>query len=187
MIASLPPRDASGRDDAGARSTATVRFRPLVAADWPAVAEIYRQGVESGDATFETDVPGWADWDAARSPDCRIVAELDGAIVGFGATSPVSSRPVYAGVREVMVYVSARARGDGVGSALLGRLATESEAAGVWTLRAAVFPENLASIRAFRGAGFRVVGASERLGRFRDGRWRDVVLLERRSALAGRD
>ena len=149
------------------------------------MAEIYRQGIESGDATFETEVPDWESWAAARSPDCRIVAEVDGEVVGYAGLSPVSGRPVYAGVREVMIYVGESARGRGVGGRLLGKLVAESERSGVWTLQAGIFPENVASIRIFERCGFRVLGRHERLGRFHDGRWRDVVLMERRSGVVG--
>lgn len=164
-----------------------VTFRPMVPGDWPAVAEIYRQGIESGNATFETDVPEWESWDAARSPECRIVAAVDEAVVGFGGLSPVSRRCVYAGVREVMIYVAASARGRGVGAKLLLELVRQTESLGLWTLQAGIFPENQASIRIFEKAGFRVLGTHERLGRFHDGRWRDVVLMERRSSVAGLD
>ena len=149
------------------------------------MAEIYRQGIESGDATFETEVPTWESWDAARSPDCRIVAEVDGEVVGYAGLSPVSGRPVYAGVREVMIYVGESARGRGVGRRLLGKLVEESERLGIWTLQAGIFPENGPSIRIFERCGFRVLGTHERLGRFHDGRWRDVVLMERRSGVVG--
>lgn len=162
-----------------------VTLRTMLGADWPAVAEIYRQGIEAGDATFETVVPTWEAWDAARLPEPRIVAERAGEVVGYAALSPVSSRPVYAGVGEVSVYVAAAARGLGVGRALLDALVAASEAAGIWSLRAGIFPENPASLALHRGAGFRVVGVWERVGRFHDGRWRDVVLMERRSATAG--
>ncbi|MCY4399321.1 MAG: GNAT family N-acetyltransferase [Gemmatimonadetes bacterium] len=162
-------------------------FRPLVPEDWPAVAEIYRQGIESGDATFETVVPDWESWNAARSPDCRIIAEAGGEIVGFAGLSHVSKRPVYAGVREAMIYIAASARGRGVGGMLLDRLVQETEAVGIWTLQAGIFPENKASIRIFEKAGFSILGIHERVGRFHDGRWRDVVFMERRSAVTGRD
>lgn len=162
-----------------------VTFRPMVPGDWPAVVEIYRQGIESGNATFETEVPEWESWDGARHPDCRIMAAVDGETVGFAALSPVSGRTVYAGVQEVMIYVAASARGCGVGGQLLTRLVHEAEAAGIWTLKAGIFPENQASIRIFENAGFRILGTHDRLGRFHDGRWRDVVLMERRSAVAG--
>lgn len=167
------------------RPPARMRFRALVPSDWSAVAGIYRQGIESGDATFETEVPDWETWDAARSLECRIVAEADGEVVGYAGLSPVSERPVYAGVREVMIYVGESARGRGVGGKLLERLVEETEKVGIWTLQAGVFPENAASIRIFERCGFRVLGTHERLGRFHDGRWRDVVLMERRSGVAG--
>lgn len=153
--------------------------------DWPAVAEIYRQGIESGNATFETEVPGWESWDAARSPECRLVAEAGGEVVGYAALSPVSGRCVYDGVREAKIYIAAAARRRGIGGRLLRRLVAESEAHGIWTLQAGVFPENAGSIRIFEKAGFRVLGTHRRLGRFHDGRWRDVVLMERRSGVAG--
>ena len=139
--------------------------------DWPAVVEIYRQGIESGDATFETEAPDWEVWDAARSPECRIVAEVGGEVVGYAGLSQVSERPVYAGVREVMIYVAESARGKGVGGKLLGRIVEETEKEGMWTLQAGIFPENAASIRIFEKCGFRVLGTHERLGRFHDGRW----------------
>ena len=155
--------------------------------DWPAVADIYSQGIESGNATFETEVPDWRSWDAARSPECRLVAEAGGEVIGYAALSPVSGRCVYGGVREAMIYIAAAARGRGVGGELLERLVTESEAHGIWTLQAGIFPENAGSIRVFEKAGFRILGTHERLGRFHDGRWRDVVLMERRSGVVGVD
>ena len=132
-------------------------------------------------------MPDWESWNAARSPDCRIIAEVNGQVVGFAGLSPVSTRPVYAGVREAMLYVAERARGRGVGGRLLGRLVEETEALGIWTLQAGIFPENKASIRIFERAGFEILGTHRRLGRFHDGRWRDVVLMERRSGVAGVD
>ena len=162
-----------------------VAVRALAPSDWPAVARIYREGIESGNATFETQVPSWEAWDAARSPDCRLVAEAEGGVVGFAALSPVSRRCVYGGVREAMIYVAAASRGLGVGGRLLERLVAASEAGGVWTLQAGIFPENNASIRIFEKAGFEILGTHRRLGRFHDGRWRDVVFMERRSRVAG--
>jgi L-amino acid N-acyltransferase YncA len=158
----------------------------MASADWPAVAEIYRQGIATGDATFETTVPTWEEWDASRHAVARLVAEGPRGIEGFAAVSPVSKRGVYAGVAEVMVYVAADARGRGVGGRLLQALVEATEAAGIWTLQAGIFPENRASIAIHERVGFRVVGRRERLGRFHDGRWRDVVLMERRSEVAGR-
>jgi L-amino acid N-acyltransferase YncA len=165
----------------------TVTLRPMERADWTRVAEIYREGIASGDATFETAVPDWESWDAARRTDARIVATVEGTVLGFAALSPTSRRPAYAGVGEVMVYVAASARGRGVGSLLMSELVRAAEAAGIWTLQASIFPENVASIRAHERAGFRVIGRRERIGRFHDGRWRDTVLMERRSDLVGID
>lgn len=156
--------------------------RAAIPGDWPEIREIYRQGIESGDATFETRLPTWDEWDTARRPDCRLVGEEAERVVGFAALSPVSSRDVYRGVCEVMLYVAEPARGRGLGGALLGALVTESEKAGIWTLQAGIFPENVASLRVHERQGFRVVGTRERIGRFHDGRWRDTVLMERRSA-----
>lgn len=163
-----------------------VTLRPMQPTDWPRVAEIYREGIASGDATFETEVPAWEVWDAARREEPRIVAESDGEVVGFAAVSPTSKRPAYAGVCEVMVYVGAGWRGKGVGSVLMAELVRASEAVGIWTLQASIFPENEASIRAHLRVGFRELGRRERIARFHDGRWRDTVVLERRSPVVGR-
>jgi phosphinothricin acetyltransferase len=160
-----------------------VNLRELRPDDWPAVREIYEEGIRGGDATFETETPSWERWDAAH-PDLRLVAERDGSVVGWAALSPASARPCYRGVGEVSVYVAAEGRGDGLGRALLGELVERSEQAGYWTLTAGVFPENEASLRLHRACGFREVGVRERIGELR-GVWRDVILLERRSTLVG--
>ncbi|MEV4537592.1 N-acetyltransferase family protein [Asanoa sp. NPDC049518] len=156
------------------------QIRPLVPADWPAARRIYQAGLDTGEASFETVAPDWAAFDGSRRPSHRFVAMFDGRMAGWVAVSAVSSRPVYAGVVEHSVYVDPEARGRGVGAALLGALIASTERAGVWTIQSGVFPTNVASLRLHAAAGFRVVGTRERLGR-RDGRWRDVVLLERRS------
>lgn len=161
-----------------------VRVRGLRAGDWDRVAEIYRAGIATGDATFETGVPAWEAWDEAHLASCRLVAERDGRVVGWAALSPVSGRCVYGGVAEVSVYVDADARGAGIGLRLLRALIETSEEAGLWTLEAGIFPENEASLRIHEKAGFRLVGRRERLGRLH-GRWRDVLLLERRSDSVG--
>jgi L-amino acid N-acyltransferase YncA len=148
------------------------------------VLAIYQAGIDEGDATFETAAPSWADFSAAKLPDHRWVALDDGGrVLGWVAASPVSDRCVYAGVVEHSVYVDPAARGEGVGRALLDALVASTEAAGIWTIQSGIFPENSASIALHAAAGFRVVGTRERLGRHHD-RWRDVVLMERRSALA---
>jgi L-amino acid N-acyltransferase YncA len=159
-------------------------IQPLTAAHWPAVRAIYEQGIATGDATFETAAPEWAAWDRGHLAGHRLVATLDGRVVGWATLAPVSERCAYAGVAEASVYVAAAAAGQGVGRALLERLVVGAEAAGIWTVQAGIFPENTASLALHRRCGFRTVGVRERLGRL-GGRWRDVVLLERRSPLIG--
>jgi L-amino acid N-acyltransferase YncA len=153
---------------------------PLRAEHWDAVARIYAEGIATGNATFETEVPSWERWDAAHFPGHRLVALRDGEVVGWAALSPVSARPVYAGVAEESVYVAGKARGQGIGRALLEALIDSADAAVIWTIQTGIFPENEASVRLHERVGFRVVGVRERLGRHR-GLWRDVLLLERRS------
>lgn len=148
--------------------------------DWPAVAAIYAEGIATGDATFETAVPAWEAWDAAHLPAPRLVADVDATVVGWAALAPVSARPVYAGVAESSVYVAAAARGRGLGRTLLAALVDGALAAGLWTLQAGIFPENAASLALHERAGFRLVGRRERIGQVH-GRWRDVLLLERRA------
>jgi L-amino acid N-acyltransferase YncA len=164
-------------------STAPAAIATLAATDWDDVARIYAEGIATL-ATFETEVPSWEQWDRAHLPAHRLVARDEGRVVGWAALAPVSSRCVYAGVAEVSVYVAADARGRGIGTALLAALVKSSEAGGVWTLEAGILPENEASVRMHERCGFRVVGRRERLGRMR-GEWRDVLLLERRSTVAG--
>jgi L-amino acid N-acyltransferase YncA len=152
--------------------------------DWKAVRAIYRQGIATGNATFETDAPAWEAWDASHRRDCRLVARVGGRVVGWAALSPVSGRCVYAGVAEVSVYVALAARSRGVGKALLRTLVAESERAGIWTLQGGIFPENVASIALHEACGFHRVGVRERIGQIK-GLWRDVVLMERRSEVVG--
>lgn len=156
----------------------------MTLADAEGVLAIYAEGLATGEATFETEVPTWAAWDAGHLQDCRLVARAGGTLVGWAALSPVSGRCVYAGVAEVSVYVAAAARGQGVGGALLRHLVAASEGAGLWTLQAGIFPENAASLRLHERCGFRVVGRRERIGQLH-GRWRDTLLLERRSSMVG--
>lgn len=159
---------------------------PMAADHWPAVRAIYAAGVATGHATFESEPPAtWAAFDAAKLPAHRLVALDDrGGVVGWAAVSAVSDRCVYGGVVELSVYVHPEARGRGVGRALLDALLASTDAADVWTVQSGVFPENAASLALHAAAGFRVVGVRERLGRMTHGplagRWRDVVLLERR-------
>ena len=157
----------------------------MTAADWDRVRRIYLEGIATVNATFEQDAPPWETWDASHRRDCRFVARGGGEVLGWAALSPVSSRCVYEGVAEVSVYVSASARGRGIGRLLLSTLVESSEGAAVWTLQAGIFPENVASIELHKKLGFRLVGLREKIGCM-NGRWRDVALMERRSTAAGR-
>jgi L-amino acid N-acyltransferase YncA len=164
--------------------------------DWPAVRDIYLQGIRTGNATFETQAPEWQRWEASHLKSCRFVAvspdRADSAraissareVLGWAALSPVSNRCIYAGVAEVSVYVAESARGCKVGSVLMAALVDASEREGIWTLQAGIFPENVASIELHKRFGFRVVGTRERIGCM-NGRWRDTLLFERRSQVAG--
>jgi phosphinothricin acetyltransferase len=158
-----------------------MRIVPMLADHWGGVARIYAEGIATGNATFETEVPAWETWDESHGGDLRIVA-LDEAddVIGWAAAAPVSGRCVYAGVVESSVYVAASARGQGVGRELMEQLIGRAEAAGIWTIQTGIFPENTASLALHERVGFRVVGTRERIGRHR-GLWRDVVFLERRS------
>jgi L-amino acid N-acyltransferase YncA len=172
----------------------TFRIDALRAADWDAVRAIYLEGIATGVATFETGAPSWETWDAGHLASPRLAARQSvadraegvGRIVGWAALSTVSDRCVYAGVAEVSIYIAAAARGQGAGRALLGALCEEADRAGLWTLQAGIFPENLASMKLHASCGFRVVGRREKLGKL-GGAWRDVMLLERRSCVAGID
>ncbi len=163
----------------------------MSASDGEAVLRIYGEGISTGHATFQDHVPSWPGWDRGHLARCRLVSETGGEITGFAALSAVSARPVYAGVAEVSVYVSEAARGHRLGLALLQALVVASEEAGIWMLQAGIFPENVASLALHAACGFREVGRRERLGRMRygdlAGRWRDVILLERRSPVSAQD
>jgi L-amino acid N-acyltransferase YncA len=159
-------------------------IRAMQISDWPAVREIYSEGIATGNATFEPEPPEWIRWDAGHRPDCRLVAEAGEHVVGWAALSPVSTRRVYSGVAEVSVYVAAMARGRGVGKVLLQALVEHSEQSGIWTLQAGILPENLSSIALHKSCGFREVGVRHKIGQ-RDSAWRNVLLLERRSSSVG--
>jgi L-amino acid N-acyltransferase YncA len=160
----------------------SVELRPVTEDDWPAVAEIYWDGMRGGLATFETEVPTWEAWDRAHLARHRLVAELDGELVGWSALSRASTRRCYRGVAENSVYVSGDAQGRGIGHALLAALVTGADEAGIWTIQTSIFPENRSSLALHERCGFRVVGVRERIAK-RDGVWRDTLLLERRSEL----
>jgi len=148
--------------------------------DWPDVRRIYAEGMTSGDATFETEAPEWPAFDAAHRRDCRLVARLNGNVVGWVALAPYSRRNAYKGVAWESVYVTQEARGRGIGRALLDAVVAASEQADVWTLLAGVMVENAASLALHERAGFRRIGVQRKIGMDATGRWRDVVLLERR-------
>lgn len=161
-----------------------VEIDAMQPADWPPVRAIYLEGIATGQATFEQDAPDWEAWDRKHLLVCRLVARQQGEVVGWAALTPYSARAVYAGVAEVSVYIAAAHCGKGVGRRLLEALVIASEDAGIWTLQAGIFPENSASIRLHERCGFRVVGRRERIGKMH-GSWRNVLLLERRSANVG--
>ena len=169
-----------------AKVTADYVIVAMQPSDWEQVRAIYLEGIHTGEATLETEVPPWNKWDADHLREPRLVARCNDVVLGWAALSPVSSRCVYAGVAEVSIYVRDGSRGHGIGRALLERLIAESEQRGIWTLQAGVFPENATSLRLHRSLGFREVGRRERLGKMK-GLWRDVVLLDRRSNVAGVD
>jgi L-amino acid N-acyltransferase YncA/DNA-binding transcriptional ArsR family regulator len=158
-----------------------VGVRPLAEEDWDDVRRIYAEGIATGHATFETEVPEREALEAGWLPEHRWVAEVDGRVAGWAAAKPVSARPVYAGVAETSVYVGDGFRGRGVGKALIHRQVTAADAGGLWTLQTSIFPENRASLNLHHSAGFRTLAVRERIGRHH-GVWRDVVLLERRRA-----
>ncbi|WP_416392983.1 MULTISPECIES: GNAT family N-acetyltransferase [unclassified Curtobacterium] len=163
----------------------------MTAADWPAVEAIYREGIATGNATFEAEPPTWEAFDAGKLFEHRFVAVDGDAVLGWVAVSPTSTRPVYRGVIEHSVYVAAAARGRGVGHLLLDALITSTEAAGIWTIQSGILPENTASRTLHAQHGFRELGTRERIGLMTfgpwAGQWRDNVLVERRSPRAGTD
>jgi phosphinothricin acetyltransferase len=159
-------------------------IREFKESDYPFVKEIYEQGIATKNATFETTAPEWEEWDKKYMSACRFVALLNDEVVGWAALTAVSGRCVYAGVCEISLYIHNDHKGKGVGKQLLDKLITSSEANGIWTLQAGIFPENAASIKIHLDLGFRELGRREKIGKM-DGTWRDTVLLERRSKVVG--
>ena len=153
---------------------------------WNDVARIYHSGIATKNATFENNVPDWTSWDRVHRKDCRLIAKINGKIVGWAALSDVSDRCVYSGVAEVSIYVDIEYWGQGIGDRLLKSLIKESESAGIWTLQAGIFSENESSIKLHQRNGFRIIGIREKIGKM-ETKWRDVVLLERRSKIKGID
>lgn len=167
-----------------------ITIHPMTPADWPTVAQIYQQGIDTGNATFATCPPeSWQEWSKGKINECSLVAKEGDAILGWAALSPISNRCVYRGVAEVSLYIAASARGQGVGQALMVALIECSEAHGIWTLQAGIFPENTGSRQLHLNNGFRILGIREGLGLMTfgpyQGQWRDVAFLERRSKIAG--
>lgn len=162
-----------------------VHIRKLNINDWSAVSEIYRQGIETGNATFEKKIPTWIEWDRKHLSVCRLVAEVENEVVGWAALAPVSEREVYKGVAELTLYVAASHKKKGIGKELLLELIEESEKRGIWTLQASIFPKNTPSVRLHASCSFRKVGYREKIGKM-DGKWRDTLLFERRSRTVGK-
>jgi len=159
-------------------------IRSLHNNDASAVLEIYRQGLDTGEASFETEPPDWATWQAKYHPFCRLVWDQDGEVQGWAALAPVSARDCYRGVAEVSIYIATDCFGRGIGNKLMADLVEESERQGIWSLYSSIFPENRATLKLHLRHGFRKVGIRERIAQ-RDGRWRDTLILERRSEKVG--
>lgn len=164
----------------------SVEIKHINPEDWPSIAKIYKQGIDTGIATFETEVPSQEHWDYAHINACRLAAWIENHLVGWAALSPVSGRCVYGGVAEVSVYVDTERQGMGIGSKLLEHLITESEQEGFWTLQSGIFPQNMASINLHKKLGFRTIGYRQKVGKLK-GIWYDNVLMERRSKIIGID
>jgi len=156
-------------------------LRPFVPGDWDAVNRIYKQGIDTNLATFQTSCPSYAEWDSSHLSCCRLVYVLEGAVVGWAALSPVSSRCVYEGVAELSIYIDETVRGSGIGTKLLNRIIEESETQGIWTLQSGIIQDNKASILLHLKCGFREVGYREKIAKNAHGDWKNTVLMERRS------
>ena len=159
--------------------------------DWEQVRSIYLEGIGTGNSTFESDAPDWSKWDSSHLWEHRLVIREDDTILAWAALSPVSSRCVYSGVAELSLYVAGAHRGKGIGSTLLAALIISTEKTGLWTLQGSIFPENTSSLRLVRKHGFKEIGRREKIGKMTygdlAGTWRDVILVERRSTVAGID
>lgn len=163
-----------------------IGIRKMKESDWDSVSAIYAEGISTGFATFEKNIPTYEKWNADHLTSCRLVAEKDRTVVGWAALSQVSGRCVYGGVAEVSVYVGKKSRGYNIGRLLMEELISQSEAEGLWTLQSGIFPENTASIKLHQRVGFRRIGHREKVGKL-DGVWKDNVIFERRSKTVGVD
>ena len=153
--------------------------------DWEQVADIYLEGINTGKATFQTEVPTWKDWNNGHVNSCRLVIRSGNNVLGWGALSPTSSRCVYAGVAEVSIYMGGKYRGRGIGTVILQNLIKLSEENGLWTLQSGIIKENTSSIELHEKCGFREIGIREKVAKMKNGKWHDVVLMERRSKIVG--
>jgi L-amino acid N-acyltransferase YncA len=161
------------------------KIEEMLPADWEQAAYIYKEGINTGKATFQNEIPAWEEWNKGHINCCRLVARLVDRVIGWAALSPTSSRCVYRGVAEVSIYVDLKYARQGVGTSLLEHLIKLSEENGFWTLQSGIIKENTASIELHRKCGFRVIGIREKVGRIDNGIWHDVVLMERRSKVVG--
>ena len=157
----------------------------MKASDWTQVAKIYTEGINTKIATFQSEAPSWDEWNKGHCESCRLVVRAGDTILGWAALSPVSSRCVYAGVAEVSIYIGKLYQGQKVGTTLLEKLIGLSEENGYWTLQSGIIKENTSSLNLHKKCGFREIGYRERLGKMDNGKWHDVVLVERRSKLVG--
>lgn len=158
-------------------------IRNIIQNDWPYIVSIYQQGIDTNMATFQTTIPDYTSWDESHLKACRSVLIFKGQIVGWVALTPVSSRCVYAGVAEISIYIDNAFKGKGLGTRLLNHIITESEQNGIWTLQAGIMQDNEASIALHKKCNFREVGYREKIGKDKNGNWRNTVLMERRSPL----
>lgn len=163
------------------------KIEEMTDADWEGVAKVYMEGINTGKATFQTDAPTWESWNSGHVNSCRLVARLGNKVLGWAALSPTSSRCVYKGVAEVSIYIGEEYRGQGIGKAILTSLIKLSEENGFWTLQSGIIRENSASLALHKNCGFREIGIREKVGKMGNGRWHDVVLVERRSKTVGID
>ena len=161
------------------------KIEEMTNGDWEQVAKIYLEGINTGRATFQTEVPNWENWNKGHINSCRLVARLGNKVLGWVALSPTSSRCVYAGVAEVSIYIGEEYRGKGIGTALLTNLIKISEENGLWTLQSGIIKENTESIELHKRCGFREIGVREKVGKMNNGKWHDVILMERRSKIVG--
>jgi len=153
--------------------------------DWEQVSSIYLEGIKTGKATFQTEVPTWDNWDNGHVNSCRLVIRCGNNVLGWGALSPTSSRCVYEGVAEVSIYIGENYRGQGLGKVILEKLIELSEENGFWTLQSGIIRENTSSILLHEKCGFREIGIREKVAKMNNEKWHDVVFMERRSKIVG--